>query len=64
MIVYVRMQSLKNKIRSHLLLHCKPCLCETMMSLTRILRRSDDTVAQELVEVHFLKRKEKQVMYK
>lgn len=55
------MQSVKNRTRSHLLHHCKPCLCETI-SLASIMKLSDGTIAQQVAEVYFIeKRKGKRV---
>uniref|UniRef100_A0A131Y9P8 Tick transposon n=1 Tax=Rhipicephalus appendiculatus TaxID=34631 RepID=A0A131Y9P8_RHIAP len=59
MITYVSMQSLQNRTRPHFLLHCKPCLCESMISLTTILGWSDDIIAQQVAETYFILKKRK-----
>ena len=51
-------RSVKNNLTLHLPAHCRTCACEPELSSIRILGRSGNALARELMEAHHIKKKD------
>lgn len=49
--------SLNNDMRTHFPAHCEQCRCRPFLGQNEILGRSDNTVARELLEAFYIKKK-------